>query len=523
MELRPETARVERADGTEVEVPIAQVRPGDVAVVRPGERMPVDGLVVDGASEVDESLVTGESVPVAKTAGASVTGGAINGAGLLKVRATAVGEESTLARIIRLVENAQAGKASVQRLVDRISAVFVPSVVAVAAVTFLGWLVFSGDLEASFIAAVSVLVIACPCALGLATPTAIMTGTGAAARAGILVKDIAALEQAHRVDTVVFDKTGTLTEGKPHVVDVRGGTEPAEEVLRLAASVQQGSEHPLAGAILSDARDRDVAPSPLRDFEAVAGRGVRGRVDGRRVTVGSAAFAGEAAVIEDALLAVARGWEDEGRTAVFVCVEPATPEGAAPASGTGQVAGLIGVADPLRGTAPEAVDQLAALGIRTSMLSGDAVAVAERVGEALGIGDARGAVRPDQKAAVVRELNEQGRVVGMVGDGINDAPALAAADVGIAMGTGTDIAMETAGVTLMRPDPRLVAGAISASRATFSKIRQNLFWAFVYNVVCIPLAAAGYLSPTLAAAAMALSSVSVVGNSLLLRRWRPAQ
>ena len=537
MELRPETARVERADGTEEEVPIALVRPGDVAVVRPGERMPVDGVVTDGASEVDESLVTGESVPVAKTEGASVTGGSINGAGLLKVRATAVGEESTLARIIRLVENAQAGKASVQRLVDRISAVFVPCVVAVAAVTFLGWLVFSGDLETSLIAAVSVLVIACPCALGLATPTAIMTGTGAAARAGILVKDVAALEQAHRVDTVVFDKTGTLTEGKPHVVDVRAGTAPEEEVVRLAASVQQGSEHPLAGAILSDARDRAVAPYPLRDFEAVAGRGVRGRVDGRRITVGSAAFAGETAVIEDALLAVARGWEDEGRTAVFVCVEPSAGEregeplarrepetatGAAPPPGTGQVAGLIGVADPLRETAAEAVDQLAALGIRTSMLSGDAVAVAERVGAALGMGEARGAVRPDQKAAVVRGLNEQGRVVGMVGDGINDAPALAAADVGIAMGTGTDIAMETAGVTLMRPDPRLVAGAISASRATFAKIRQNLFWAFVYNVVCIPLAAAGYLSPTLAAAAMALSSVSVVGNSLLLRRWRPA-
>ena len=517
MELRPETARVERADGTEAEVPIALVRPGDVAVVRPGERMPVDGVVTDGASEVDESLVTGESVPVAKTAGASVTGGSINGAGLLKVRATAVGEESTLARIIRLVENAQAGKASVQRLVDRISAVFVPCVVAVAAVTFLGWLVFSGDLETSLIAAVSVLVIACPCALGLATPTAIMTGTGAAARAGILVKDVAALEQAHRVDTVVFDKTGTLTEGKPHVVEVRAGSVAEDEVVRLAAAVQQGSEHPLAGAILSEARDRQVAPYPLRDFEAVAGSGVRGRVDGRRVTVGSAAFAGETAEIEDALLTVARGWEEEGRTAVFVCVEQA------PSAGTGQVAGLIGVADPLRETAAEAVEQLAALGIRTSMLSGDAVAVAERVGNALGISEARGAVRPDQKAVVVQELNEQGRVVGMVGDGINDAPALAAADVGIAMGTGTDIAMETAGVTLMRPDPRLVAGAISASRATFAKIRQNLFWAFVYNVVCIPLAAAGYLSPTLAAAAMALSSVSVVGNSLLLRRWRPAQ
>ena len=522
MELRPETARVEGADGTETEVPIAQVRPGDVAVVRPGERMPVDGVVVDGASEVDESLVTGESVPVAKTEGASVTGGAINGAGLLKVRATAVGEESTLARIIRLVENAQAGKASVQRLVDRISAVFVPCVVAVAAVTFLGWLVFSGDLETSLIAAVSVLVIACPCALGLATPTAIMTGTGAAARAGILVKDIAALEQAHRVDTVVFDKTGTLTEGKPHVVDVHAGSMPADEVVRLAASVQQGSEHPLAGAILADAEARRVAPYPLRNFEAVAGRGVRGSVDEHRVTVGSAAFAGETAVIEDALLAVARGWEDEGRTAVFVCVDPETPQGAA-SSGTGQVAGLVGVADPLRDTAAEAVDQLAALGIRTSMLSGDAAAVAERVGTALAIGEARGAVRPDQKAAVVRGLHAEGRVVGMVGDGINDAPALAAADVGIAMGTGTDIAMETAGVTLMRPDPRLVAGAISASRATFAKIRQNLFWAFVYNVVCIPLAAAGYLSPTLAAAAMALSSVSVVGNSLLLRRWRPAQ
>ena len=510
MELRPETARLDR-DGTEVEVAIGQVRPGDVAVVRPGERVPVDGEVVDGASEVDESLVTGESLPVPKASGASVTGGSINGAGLLKVRATAVGEESMLARIIRLVENAQAGKASVQRLVDRISGVFVPCVVGVAVVTFAAWLVFTGDVEASLIAAVSVLVIACPCALGLATPTAIMTGTGAAARAGILVKDVAALEQAHRIDTVVFDKTGTLTEGRPRVVDLLGAGVPADEVARLAASVQHGSEHPLAGAILADAEARGVTLLPLRDFEAVAGRGVRGVVDGCRVMVGSAAFVGEVTSLDTDLLETARTWENEGRTTVFVHAQR---------DELADLVGMIGIADPLRESAADAVRQLEALGVRTSMLSGDAVAVAERVGAALGVTDVRGAVRPDEKAAAVQDLMRSGRTVGMVGDGINDAPALAAANVGIAMGTGTDIAMETAGVTLMRPDPRLVAGAISASRATFAKIRQNLFWAFVYNVVCIPLAAAGYLSPTLAAAAMALSSVSVVGNSLLLRRWR---
>ena len=510
MELRPETARLDR-DGTEVEVAIGQVRPGDLAVVRPGERVPVDGEVVDGASEVDESLVTGESLPVPKASGASVTGGSINGAGLLRVRATAVGEESMLARIIRLVENAQAGKASVQRLVDRISGVFVPCVVGVAVVTFAAWLVFTGDVEASLIAAVSVLVIACPCALGLATPTAIMTGTGAAARAGILVKDVAALEQAHRIDTVVFDKTGTLTEGRPRVVDLLGAGVPADEVARLAASVQHGSEHPLAGAILADAEARGVALLPLRDFEAVAGRGVRGVVDGCRVMVGSAAFVGEVTSLDADLLETARTWENEGRTTVFVYAQRDELD---------DLVGMIGIADPLRESAADAVRQLEALGVRTSMLSGDAVAVAERVGAALGVTDVRGAVRPDEKAAAVQDLMRSGRTVGMVGDGINDAPALAAANVGIAMGTGTDIAMETAGVTLMRPDPRLVAGAISASRATFAKIRQNLFWAFVYNVVCIPLAAAGYLSPTLAAAAMALSSVSVVGNSLLLRRWQ---
>ena len=510
MELRPETARLDR-DGTEVEVAIGQVRPGDVAVVRPGERVPVDGEVVDGASEVDESLVTGESLPVPKATGASVTGGSINGAGLLKVRAMAVGEESMLARIIRLVENAQAGKASVQRLVDRISGVFVPCVVGVAVVTFGAWLVLTGDIEASLIAAVSVLVIACPCALGLATPTAIMTGTGAAARAGILVKDVAALEQAHRIDTVVFDKTGTLTEGRPRVAELVGAGVPADEVARLAASVQHGSEHPLAGAILADAEARGVTLLPLCDFEAVAGRGVRGVVDGCRVVVGSAAFVGEVTGLDADLLETARAWENEGRTTVFVHAQR---------DELADLVGMIGIADPLRESAADAVRQLEALGVRTSMLSGDAVAVAERVGAALGVTDVRGAVRPDEKAAAVQDLVRSGRTVGMVGDGINDAPALAAANVGIAMGTGTDIAMETAGVTLMRSDPRLVAGAISASRATFAKIRQNLFWAFVYNVVCIPLAAAGYLSPTLAAAAMALSSVSVVGNSLLLRRWR---
>ena len=509
MELRPPTARVEQADGTIVETGIARVDSGDMVVVRPGERIPVDGKVVDGASDVDESLVTGESVPVAKTPGDTVTGGAINGAGLLKVRATTVGEDSTLARIVRLVENAQAGKAAVQRLVDRISAVFVPTVIVIALVTFVAWIAVSGDAEQSLIAAVSVLVIACPCALGLATPTAIMTGTGAAARAGILIKDVDALEQAHHIDTVIFDKTGTLTEGRPRVARTFAEQGDNEHLLTIAASVQRGSEHPLARAITERADEDGLTTLPLREFEAVPGSGARGIVDGNLICLGNAEFVARHIALDETACARAQDWEREGTTVVFV----------AQADG---LLGLIGIDDPVRDTARAAIEALRDIGVRATVLSGDAQAVVRRVADSVGIADAEGGVRPDEKARVVEEMTTGGRIVGMVGDGINDAPALASANVGFALGAGTDIAMETAGVTLMRSDPRMVAGAISASRATFRKIKQNLFWAFAYNVVCIPLAALGLLSPTIAAAAMALSSVSVVGNSLLLRRWQPS-
>jgi Cu+-exporting ATPase len=508
MDLRPRSARVQRADGSEVEVPVAALRAGDVVAIRPGERVPVDGEVLAGASEVDEALITGESLPVTKAAGSRVTGGAINGSGLLVVRATAVGADSTLARIIRLVENAQAGKAPVQRLVDRISAIFVPVVVAIAAVTFGVTFAVAGAFEPAFVAAVSVLVIACPCALGLATPTAIMTGTGAAARAGILIKDVASLERAHRIDTVVFDKTGTLTEGRPRVVEIVTTGGDGDELLQLAASVQRASEHPLARAVMARASDAGLAMLPVDDFRNHVGQGVVGTVAGRQLAIGSAAFLTSRGIDLAPATGTADRWRTEARTVVWV------------ADGS-RLLGGFAIADPLRAESAAAVASLRALGVRTLLLSGDAPPVAEAIGREVGVDEARGGVAPDGKATAISGRQAAGATVAMVGDGINDAPALAAADVGIAMGSGTDIAMETAGVTLMRADPRLVAGAIAASRATFRKIRQNLFWAFIYNIVGIPLAAFGFLTPALAGAAMAASSVSVVGNSLLLRRWKP--
>ena len=411
MELRPPTARVEQPDGSVVETGIAGVTSGDVVLVRPGERLPVDGDVVDGSSDVDESLVTGESVPVAKAAGDSVTGGAINGAGLLKVRATTVGEDSTLARIVRLVENAQAGKAAVQRLVDRISAVFVPAVMVVAVITFVAWIAISGEVEPSLIAAVSVLVIACPCALGLATPTAIMTGTGAAARAGILIKDVDALEQAHHIDTVIFDKTGTLTEGRPQVARTLAATGDDRYLLTVAASVQQGSEHPLARAITERAGEIGLTPLSLREFEAVPGSGARGIVNGNRIRLGNAKFISGHATIDDASRARARDWEREGTTVVYV-------------SESDRLLGLIGIDDPVRDTAPAAIDALRDIGVHATVLSGDSEAVVRRVAESVGIEHAEGGVRPDEKARMVEEMTAGGRIVGMVGDGINDAPAL---------------------------------------------------------------------------------------------------
>ncbi|MDQ1303520.1 MAG: P-type Cu+ transporter, partial [Pseudomonadota bacterium] len=508
MELRPQTARVRQANGDEREIPINDVRSGDRIIVRPGERIPVDGLVHTGRSEVDESLISGESLPVDKQGGSRVTGGSINGTGLLQIRATAVGADSTLAKIIRLVENAQSGKAPVQRLVDRISAIFVPVVVLLACLTFIAWFLSTGNFEHSLVSAVAVLVIACPCALGLATPTAIMTGTGAGARAGILIKDVEALERAHRIDTVVFDKTGTLTAGRPAVVGIHVLRGDEDDMLQLAASVQQGSEHPLARAIIEHAGARGLKSRAVAEFRSHTGSGVTGTVDGREILLGNRQLLAGQQIDGDSAAGIAADYEQQAKTAVYV----ADRRG---------VIGILAIADPLRPEAITAIASLRGMGIRTLMLSGDAEAVAAAIGQQAGVDEARGGVQPEGKAAAIKALHAAGRVVGMIGDGINDAPALAVADVGIAMGTGTDIAMETAGITLMRPDPRLVAAAIDISRATFGKIRQNLFWAFIYNLVGIPAAALGYLSPALAGAAMAMSSVSVVCNSLLLRRWRP--
>ena len=502
MDLRPATARVRRADGRWEEAAAGDVLPGDVVMVRPGERIPVDGEVVAGASEVDESLLTGESLPVAKGIGDHVTGGAVNASGYLEVRTTTVGGQSTLARIVRLVTDAQRGKAGVQRLVDRVSQVFVPTVVAFAAATMVVWLVVTGDFETSLIAAVSVLVIACPCALGLATPTAIMVGTGTAARAGILIKDVDTLERAPHVDTVVFDKTGTLTTGRPAVTAVTAFRGSESDVVRLAAAVQQASEHPLARAIVDYAQREGIEPPAVTDFRNHVGRGVSGNVDGRLVRIGSADFVGTVPAPDDG--------SPSGETRVWVV-------------GESDVLGAVRLADPVRPTGREAVARLKAAGMHTVLLSGDTPVVAEHLGAAVGVDEALGGVQPERKAETVDAFMAKGECVAMVGDGINDAPALATADVGIAMGTGTDIAMETAAVTLMRPDPLLIPAAIDVSRATLRKIKHNLFWAFVYNVVGIPLAALGYLSPTLAAAAMALSSVCVVTSSLMLRRWRPVE
>lgn len=508
MALRPETATV-LAGGETTVVAIERVGPGDVVLVRPGERVPVDGRIRTGASELDESLVTGESLPVVKTAGDAVTAGTINGSGALEIVTGAVGEDTTLARIIHLVEHAQIGKAPVQRLVDRIAAIFVPAIVAIAILTVAGWLIAGATFETALVAAVSVLVIACPCALGLATPTALVAGTGAAARAGILVKDIAALEVAHRVDTVVFDKTGTLTEGRPAVTKVEAAGGAADDVLALAAAANHASEHPLAVAIVAAAAAKHLTLAPSSGLRARAGRGVVAMVDGAKVLVGNHALMTEEAVDLQPVDALIERWSGSPETVVTVARD-------------GVAVGIIALADPVRPEAREAVGELKHRNVNSMMMTGDSAGVAASVAERLELDDWQGPVRPEEKSGRVEKLRGDGRTVAMVGDGINDAPALAAADIGIAMGTGTDIAMETAGITLMRSDPRLVPAALDISRATTRKIRQNLFWAFVYNVIGVPLAAFGFLSPELAGAAMAMSSVSVVSNAALLKRWRPA-
>ena len=513
--LRPETARVRQGD-TEVDLPLAQVRVGDVVVVRPGERVPVDGEVIDGASEVDESLITGESLPVPRHVGDKVTGGAVNGEGLLVLRTRAVGAESTLSRIVRLVESAQAKKAPIQRLVDRVSEVFVPVVIGCALLTVLGWGLVGGQWETGVLNAVAVLVIACPCALGLATPTAIMAGTGAAARRGILIQDAQALELAHRIGVVAFDKTGTLTEGRPRVVAAEAVDGDAAALLRQAAALQAGSEHPLARAVARAAAEQGLAVPAADQLRAVAGRGITGRVGEGVLNLGSSRWMDELGVNRAALQARATALQAEGRTVSWLAqAEPP------------RLLGLLAFGDTIKPTAAAAVKALHDLGVRTVLVSGDNAGSANAVARQLGITDVRAEVLPADKAAVVAALRQGGpggaTVVAMVGDGINDAPALAAADVGIAManegGGGTDVAMQAAGVTLMRGDPALVAQAIELSRRTTAKIRQNLFWAFAYNVVGVPLAAFGLLNPVIAGAAMAFSSVSVVSNALLLQRW----
>jgi Cu+-exporting ATPase len=511
--LRPATARVRR-DGAELELPVERVVVGDVVVVRPGERIPVDGDVAEGRSHVDESLITGESLPVAKGFGDRVTGGSINADGALVVTTRAIGAETTLVRIIRLVESAQAAKAPIQRVVDRVSAVFVPVVLGIALLTFVGWALETGEWEPALINAVAVLVIACPCALGLATPTAIMAGTGVAATHGILIKDVQALEVAHAVTTVAFDKTGTLTEGRPSLAVVEGAPGvTAAEVLRDAAALQRHSEHPLAAAVLERARADGIAAPEARDARALPGRGVEAEVGGAVLALGSTRLLRELGAEPGALAAAAVRCESEGRTVSWLLRKEA---------GGARVLGLLAFGDTVKPSARRAVARLHELGIATVLLTGDNAGSARAVAAQLGIADVRSEVLPGDKAAVVQQLRAGGAVVAMVGDGINDAPALAAADVGIAMATGTDVAMETAGITLMRGEPTLVGDAIDVSRRTYAKIRQNLFWAFAYNVVGIPLAALGLLNPVIAGAAMAASSVSVVSNALLLRRWRPA-
>ncbi|WP_137820190.1 heavy metal translocating P-type ATPase [Pseudomonas sp. 2FG] len=510
--LRPDTARVRR-DDVEYEVPASSLIVGDLVAVRPGERVPADGVVHEGRSHLDESLLTGESLPVAKGEGDPVTGGAINGEGLLLIVTTAVGAESTLARIIRLVENAQAAKAPIQRLVDRVSAVFVPVVLVVAAMTLLiGWWL-TGEVAGPLINAVAVLVIACPCALGLATPTVIMAGTGVGARHGILIKDAEALEIAHRVSVVAFDKTGTLTLGKPQVTALEAADGNSVRLLQLAASAQVGSEHPLAQALLDRAQQEGATLLPTSRVTALPGRGLAASVAGCELRLGSTRLMQELGVDLSPLAASAAALAQAGNSLSWLADVTEQPV----------LLGLIAFGDVLKPSARQAVARLHELGIRTVMITGDNQGAAASVARLLGLDEVRAEVLPGDKAAVVQALKADGAVVAMVGDGINDAPALAAADVGIAMSTGSDVAMHTAGITLMRGDPALVADALALSRQTYGRILKSLFWAFVYNLVGIPLAAMGLLNPVVAGAAMALSSVSVVTYALLLKRWQPAR
>jgi Cu+-exporting ATPase len=513
--LAPKTARRLREGGAEEDVPLDEVRVGDRLRVRPGEKVPVDGVALEGSSAVDESMVTGEPVPVLKGPGAKVTGATINGTGALVIRAERVGADTLLAQIVRMVSEAQRSRAPIQRLADVVAGSFVPAVVAVATAAFAVWAVAGPDpkMAHALVNAVAVLIIACPCALGLATPMSIMVGTGRGAAAGVLIKNAEALEVLEKVDALVVDKTGTLTEGKPRLVTVEpvAGRSDAD-LLRFAASLERASEHPLASAIVAGAAGRGLELPEAQGFEAVAGKGAMGQVESRRVAVGNQKLMEALSVDAGALTSRAEALRADGQTVMFVAID-------------GQLAGLLGVADPVKDSTPEALELLRREGVQVVMLTGDSRTTAEAVARKLGIDQVEAEVLPEQKQQVVQRLKAEGRIVAMAGDGINDAPALAAAHVGIAMGTGTDVAMESAGVTLVRGDLRGIARARKLSRGTMRNIRQNLFFAFVYNALGVPIAAGALypllgllLNPMIASAAMSLSSVSVVGNALRLRR-----
>jgi Cu+-exporting ATPase len=509
IKLQPKTARIER-DGKIIEVDAGSIKVSDIFIVRPGENLPVDGVVIEGASDVNEAILTGESLPVAKQPGAKVYAATTNQQGLLKCRATSVGAHTQLAAIIHLVEEAQGSKAPIQRLADIISGIFVPVVVIISALTliFTWWL--AGEFVPALINAVAVLVIACPCALGLATPTAIMVGAGRGAQAGVLVKNAAALEQAEKIQILIVDKTGTLTEGKPAVTDiVPTGSVTEHALMQAASTLEQGSEHPLAKAVIERAEGMNIRPQGVSDFTAITGSGITARIDGDEYILGSPKFLRErGALIDDNSVAALQA---EGKTVISVAIA---------SNGTLKVLGYLAIADRLRSTSAKAVERLQSMGIEVMMLTGDNIATASVIARQVGITAYLAGVLPQDKAAEVRKMKVNGKFTGMVGDGINDAPALAAADVSFAIGAGSDVAIEAADITLMRDDLMSVADAISLSRATLGKIRQNLFFAFIYNVLGIPLAAMGLLNPVIAGAAMAMSSVSVVSNSLLLKRWR---
>ncbi|HEC18369.1 MAG TPA: heavy metal translocating P-type ATPase [Gammaproteobacteria bacterium] len=515
--LAPNTARIVRADGTEEDIPLEQVKPGDILRIRPGDKVPVDGVVVEGESNIDESMVTGEPVPVAKTAGDKVIGATVNGTGTLLMKAEKVGADTLLAQIVNMVAEAQRSRAPIQQLADTVAGYFVPAVVAVAVVSFIVWYFWGPEprLAHAIINAVAVLIIACPCALGLATPISIMVGTGRGALEGVLIKNAEALEIMEKVDTLVVDKTGTLTEGKPQLVAVtahEGFDE--QQVLRLAASLERVSEHPLAEAIVRGAEERKVDLTTTEAFQSITGKGVQGTVDGHQVALGNLKLLESLNIDPEDLPAQADAQREQGQTVMFVAID-------------GKVAGLIGVADPIKRTTQEAIEQLHKEGIRVVMLTGDSQKTASAVAGKLGIDEVHAEIMPEQKASIVKQLQQEGRTVAMAGDGINDAPALAQAHVGIAMGTGTDVAMESAGVTLVKGDLRGIVRARRLSRATMRNIRQNLFFAFIYNSLGVPVAAGVLypffgilLSPIIAAAAMSFSSVSVITNALRLRNAR---